>query len=563
MNLSKLRIIILVLAIGFILSVVGVFIFREPIKETINGIRSERLVTKAEEAFSQDLWEQAARQGKAAYYLDGENKAIQLLVARALLKQRDRSAVDWWKLVIDEPDLPVEELRLLTEVLLTSGELEDGMAFLGRLMVLDGDNPETRRLWLTALQMERRYSRMLTLAGELAGSGSEDWSIHQLHMSMQESFAGKGGEKLVIEHLRSLVEEDGPLSLRAARELAAHPTVDAETRLLATNYLEENAQDDLDILYGRSIEVKAGILVRDELFPILDRILEEPTREEVEELTRWAGWMGAVPWFLENITWDAYTATGADADLYLGLLYNEGAYQRLLSLTEREYTERRAGSSALLYYRAAALEQLGMLEEAKAALELAVEVVDPTQAADIEGFLVRDNRWNLLVRLYEIILQDEPGNPVYLLKALGAYYYLGDQTSLEGTLEQIELGEYDSEPGKASFLLYLRLLLDGYSPELNRRIESLMAQYPEVFEFRLVLGVSYLLQGSPDVASGFLAGMPQLGRNSPRYLRVAAILLGVSRESLLFPEESEFLLPREAFLLSRRLVQSNPGAGGE
>ncbi|NDV62338.1 hypothetical protein G0Q06_07750 [Puniceicoccales bacterium CK1056] len=563
MNFSKLRILILVIIVAVFVSIGGVFIFREPIKQTVNGIRSERLVSKAEEAFSQELWEQAARQGKAAYYLDSENKAVQLLVARALLKQRDRSAVDWWKLVIDEPDLPIDELRLLTEVLLTAGELEDGTTFLGRLMILDGENPETRRLWLTALQMERRYSRMMSLAGELAGSGSEDWSIHQLHMSMQENFYGEKGEELVIDHLRRLIEEDGPLSLRAARELAAHPTVDTKTRLLATDYLEEHPQDDLDILYGRSVAVKSGALDRDELFPILDQILEAPSSEELQELTRWATWMDAVSWFLDTVSWETFIGTGANGELYLRLLYNQGAYDRLLTLTEREYKDRQAGSSALLYYRAAALEQLGFLDEASAALELAIDVVNPTETTEIEGFLVRDNRWDLLVKLYEIILKDEGGNPIYLLKALGAYYYIGDQTNLERILEQIELGEYDAEPGKASFILYLRLLLEGYRPELNRRLESLLTQYPEVFEFRLVLGVSYLLQGRQDVASGFLQGMPELGRTSPRFLRVAAILLGVSRESLIFPEESEFLLPREAFLLSQPRGQSTPQEGGE
>jgi hypothetical protein len=557
MNKTKLRIFILAGIIIVVVSIGGIFLFKGPIKKTINGIRSDRLTVKAQEAFSQELWEQAARQGKAAHYLDEQNKEIQLLVARALLKQRDRSAVEWWKLVIDQPDLPVDELRLLTEVLLNSGELEDGTDFLGRLMVLDGENPETRRLWLTALQMERRYSQMMSLSGELASSGSDDWSIHRLHMSMQENFSGEKGEEMVIEHLRSLVEADGPLSLRAARELAAHPTVDSATRIMATSYLEENAEDDLDILYSQSVEVKAGILDWVELLPILERILAEPDKEVLEELTRWAGWMGATSWFMDNVSWETYYKSGANVEPYLRLLYNGGAYQQLLALTEREYTEREKGASALLYYRAVALEQLGQQEQAAATLELAIKVVDPTEASEIESFLVRDNRWNLLVKLYQIILKDEPGNPAYLLKALGAYYYTGDQTQLLITLEQIKPGQYDSEPGKASFILYLRLLLEGYSPELNRSLESLFARYPEVFEFRLVLGVSYLLQGRPDVAAGFIEDMPKLGRSAPRFIRVAAILLGESREALLFPDESQYLLPREAFLLSQRRVESS------
>jgi hypothetical protein len=110
--------------------------------------------------------------------------------------------------------------------------------------------------------------------------------------------------------------------------------------------------------------------------------------------------------------------------------------------------------------------------------------------------------------------------------------------------------------------MYLRLILNGYTPELHRRLESLFTQYPEVFEFRLVLGVSYILQNQPEVAAGFIENMPKLNRSSPRFLRVAAILLGSPRESLIFPDESQFLLPREAFLLSQK-VESTPAGAGE
>lgn len=558
MNISKIRVWILGAAVLALVLVVGIFLLRGPLKSAVNGIRADRLQAKAEEAFAQGLWEQAARQGKAAYYLDEDNKAIQLLLARALLKQRARTAVDWWKLVINEPNLPVDELRLLTEVLLNSGELEEGNDFLSRLMELDGENPETRRLWLTSLQMQRRYSRMMSLASELATSGSDDWSIHRLHISMQENFSGEDGEKLVIEHLRALVEEDGPLSLRAARELAAHRSVDSESRLLATQYLREHSANDLDILYARSVEVNEGVLDREELFPLLEKIIETPDREVLEELTRWAGWMGAGAWFLEEVPWETYYESGADVEPYLRLIYNEGAYKRLVELTEREYKERQQGASAMLYYRAVALERLGLPDQANATLELAIEVVDPTETSDIENFLARDGRWELLVNLYEIILKDEPGNPIYLLKALGAYYYIGDQTKLLRVLDQIKVGQFDSEPSKASFILYLRLILQGHTPERHRRLESLFAQYPEVFEFRLVLGVSYILQDQPEVATGFIESMPALNRSSPRFLRVAAILLGKPRESLMFADEGQYLLPREAFLLSQKRVESTP-----
>jgi hypothetical protein len=106
-------------------------------------------------------------------------------------------------------------------------------------------------------------------------------------------------------------------------------------------------------------------------------------------------------------------------------------------------------------------------------------------------------------------------------------------------------------PAAKGFLLYLRIILFDANEEDHLKLEKLLSDYPEIFDGRLVLGVSYLLRGKPSIARGFLQGMPELSSRAPRYLRVCAMLLGVPNDDLISLPETEYLLPREQFLISR------------
>ena len=163
-----------------------------------------------------------------------------------------------------------------------------------------------------------------------------------------------------------------------------------------------------------------------------------------------------------------------------------------------------------------------------------------------------------LIRFLESLLDANPGNSVILFKLLAAAYYIGDQDKVSEVLERIEPGEYDDQPAQASFVTYLRLILEGPSTELHEKVEALLTEYSEVSDFRPVLGLSYLLQGNMEVARQFSEGIPELDPAMPRFIRIASILLGRDRESHLLPGEFEYILPRERYLISRYAVESNP-----
>jgi tetratricopeptide (TPR) repeat protein len=528
-----------------------VFLLKDQLIQQINEARGDRLFEQAQEAFEEERWEAASRMGTAAHYLKPEDEAIQLLVARAFLKQRRGEAVHWWKQVLDSGDLPLDELQILTSALMNSNQLEEALPFLARLVELEPNDPETQRLWLRSLQLQRRLSKVMELSSGFVREGSEDWSIHRQYIRMQDSLAGSEGVERANAHLRELITLDNPLSLLAARELGVRDDISSEDRLLVAGYLERQGEDSLDGLLAKSLMVKEGMLDLEELTSPAMAALEGAEDPDLDQLMRWSLWMGVSKWLTEAIDWREYQQKGGDADLYFMALLRQGAYRSLIQLTESEISGEEEASALHLYYRARAWEELGNLEQALQTLNLAIDVVDPGSSMALERYLVRDNRWDLLVRLYAMLLEENPGNIVYRQKNLAALYYIGDQEGLQVALGNVEIEEFDEQPALQAFVIYLKMLVEGHSMDYHERLEDLMAEYPDIFDYRLVLGVSYRLLGEDDVGRSLIDGMPDLTLAAPRYIRVSSALLGQSAERVLEPGEWEYLLPKELYLLSQ------------
>lgn len=342
----------IVLSASLVIAVAGtgIFLLGDPIRSGLNRVRAERLMERAEAAFGAEDWNDAARLARAAHYLQPANRQIDLLVARSLLKERSPSAIDWWKRILSEPDLPVDELRSITYAVLQTRDLDSGLLFLSRLMQLDADHPDTQRLWLVSLGMQGR-------------------------LGSAQAYA----EKMDLEFT-----------------------------------IVPGKQDDSDALASN---------------------------------------------------------------------------------------------------------------------------------------LFQAGEWQLLQQVLERRLREDPDNPEVLVKLLGAHYHAGDPAPLPELLEQVGPGALESQPVWESFVNYLDLLINGFSPATHQRLEALLARYPEVFEYRLVLGLSFLLHGQPNLARGLIVDMPDMPLATPRHLRVCAILLGLPETDLLPPAERELLLPRERSLI--------------
>lgn len=550
-RLNKVALVFGIFLIGMGTVLLVGYLVRGSIKSVINGYRAERLFEQAQSEFAAENWAQASRKGVAAFYLDTGNPDIRLLIARSYLKQRQPAAIEWWKLALNHPDIPLDELRELTDVLLGVNRLDDGLLFLSRLVELDGMNPATQELWFKALTLQARYTNSLALASDLIAEGTDEWAVHRHYISMQEALAGDKGRSLAIGHLTQLITSDSSLSLYAARELAGRKDAPLDARLMAADYLIQSGKTEIDGLYAKSVQVREGVADSETLKPVLESILEEPGEQGLADLARWAIWMDWADWFVERVDWQTFRENGNEPELYLRTMVEAGLNQKLIALSQQLGTSGGNDSPVFLYYRALAWENLGDHEQAEEILTLATQVIDPAESKTLERYLKRDNRADLLLNLYESQLKDNPGDPILLQSLISTHYSLGHQDALESLLRQVETTDYTGIPPMQSFTLYLKLLLAEDTTELHKDLESLLARYPEVFDFRMVLGVSYLLQGQQQLAKEFADQMPSLSLSAPRYLRICAMLVGKGDKELLAPGEIELLLPRERLLLSQ------------
>lgn len=538
----------------------GLFLARDSIRNGLNEWRADGLREEAEEAFSAGNWALASRKGIAAHYLRSGDPRVDLLVARATLKQRQAGTVDWWKRVADQPELPADELRELTEILLNSNRIQDGLFFLNRLVEIDGMSTATHRLWFQALQMQARYSNSMNLAADLIDRGSDEWDIHRHYVAMQEALAGERGGMTAREHLLKLMEEGSALGVHAAREMAGRRDYPVEDRLTAARYLQEHAETQMDRLYAISVQVREASADDALLEPVLEVILSEPAPRDLSELGRWAIWMERPAWFADSVTYDDFIANGNDPELYLRILIDAGYAQRVIDLAQRLGTSGGSDSPYFLYFRAKALSQLGQQQQAEATLNLATQVLDARQSSQMERFLLLDNRWDLLLKLYENQLRETPNSPRILQKLISVHYFLGEQDPLEALLERVNLDDFQASPGMLAFMLYLKLILERDPQSLEAyNVEAYLARYPEIFDFRLVVGVQYFLEGQTELAQQMGDKTQQLPLQAPRHLRMSAILVGQGNaKDLIGRTEISELLPRERFLMSLAAQQANP-----
>jgi tetratricopeptide (TPR) repeat protein len=235
-----------------------------------------------------------------------------------------------------------------------------------------------------------------------------------------------------------------------------------------------------------------------------------------------------------------------------------GMTRDLINLAERLGTAGGNNSAPFLYYRAVAWQNLGDAQQAESTLVLASEVVDPAESVTLERYLLRDKRSDLLLQLYENQLKEEPDDPQILQKLAYVHYMLGNQDDLEALVRRVDMDDFTNSPPALTFLLYLKLMVGTSLEETHKEISAYLVRFPELFEFRMLMGVSHLLHGQTDLATGFIDRMPTLNPDSPRFLRVCAVLLGRDRQEFLSLIDEEALMPRERLLLSRTLPASAP-----
>lgn len=520
-------------------------------RERVLEWRSAYLEKRAEDALENGEWSTAARLGASAYYLGEGRGGAALVTARAHLRQRSPLTVDWWRRGLEAADQPVDELRELVTLLLESGAYEESLEFLNRLLLEDPDGWETHSLWMRAMESLKRYGEALAIGEALMGREGVDWAAQRRHLELRSGLLGADGEAAAVQVLRERVVSGGASALDAARMLSQLESLPVEARLVAAEVLVEQGDRPTDALDGLWLMERAGVAKKGSTGERYALILSEAQGKTLTQVALASIRLGQPRWLLEAIEAPEYLQRGGQLEVYFEACLRGGMAGEVLKWAETlDAASIPTGSRALLsYYRAMGHRELGSSEAAAQRLRLAVEIVSPAEVPVLEAKLYATGEWDFLQELYGRLLREAPGQAAYRQKALTVAYMRADQGRIEALLEDLDPEVLEAYPVALSFAIYLRLLSKGWNLADHERLESLVARYPETFDFRLLLGFSHLLAGEEAYARGFTEQMPQLDLAAPRYLRVCASLLGDSGEQWIRPPEHLQLLPRERRLL--------------
>jgi hypothetical protein len=546
------RRVLVINGIAVLALVIGMVLGRQLILDGVQKYRAGKLFAEAKELYEQELWEQASRRGSVAHQLDQENEAIMLLVARALLKERRADAVEWMRKALRSPDVEAEELQLLTRSLLASAQVEEAMDFLARLYEIDPEGLETQRLWLATLEAQRRTSGSYEVLAGLVQDGAEDWSLHERYLSLQRNRGSESWREDTEAHLLGLVRSNQTISRLAARELCGFVDASDAARLEAGRFLERVSEPgSLDQLIAMTVRVQLTGEGEAALLEAATQLLEDGEATGHEELLQWAVWAERLGWLLDRLDWSSYDSSGADEQMYLQALLLDNRHAEVLRITEALGQDGGRDASAVLFFRSQALIGQGLLEDAERVLRIAVQSVNPDNFAVFERLLMSEQRSDLLLELYELVEQARGINPQLRQRLIAMNYQAGNHARIVELIRDLELAEYLFRPEIFPFFGYLKLLTAGDLAATHSLLEEALLEYPEYYDHHVLVALSYQLLGQAGAAQRLAGAVETPGIGAPRFLRVAAVGLGMGASTdMLRPDEWEGLLPPELRLIS-------------
>jgi hypothetical protein len=169
----------------------------------------------------------------------------------------------------------------------------------------------------------------------------------------------------------------------------------------------------------------------------------------------------------------------------------------------------------------------------------------------LERLLMSVQRADLLLELYELIRQARGINPQLRQRLIAMHYQAGNHRRIVELTGDLELEDYLYRPEIFPFFGYLKLLTSSDLEHTHGLLEEALLEYPEYYDHHLVVAISYHLLGQPGAARRLASGVEAPGIGAPRFLRVAAIGLGMGTAAeLLRPDEWDGLLPPELRLIS-------------
>ncbi|MEX0323083.1 MAG: hypothetical protein AB3N63_13045 [Puniceicoccaceae bacterium] len=209
-----------------------------------------------------------------------------------------------------------------------------------------------------------------------------------------------------------------------------------------------------------------------------------------------------------------------------------------------------------LVLRTLSLIALGRLDTVEDNLSLAIESVQIEDLAWLEQILLNLRQFDLILNMYEGF-EAQMVNPLPVQIRLIPYYYqLKRETDLRRVVGEISIDDVSNSLYDQVSTLYFISLYRTDLPGARRRAESLVTDYPNLFEPRLHLGFAYTLSGQAPLAMELIQGWENFNASTNRTVAImlSAILAANGKtdeaRALIKDIPVESLLDQERALVS-------------
>jgi hypothetical protein len=528
------------------------------------SFRAGLLAERASQAYEVGNFQTAFDHAFSASLMAPDDLEIAILRARAALKLERRNPFALWEPILHEPAVTAAHLVELAERLDALGQPQQVNQVLPVLLARDPANERGRELYLQSLYRDFRFTTVERLAGRWIEEGTASWPIHSAFVEALFNYPTEEKRAQGLAHLHRLSERPDTLGLYALRRLLSLPHLDPEETRTCVGRLEahpEAAPEDKVLVLGWRYFREGSIGFNEAHRGVLQLIdIEEP-----QDRKRYLTWLSNMQRFdlvLEKLELETAVRDGELYRLLLNAMIEAGRASEVVTLTIETTAELPLTETAVLVLRARALGALGQQEELNKALDLAVRLSTLDDFQELERELARLNRWRNLGELYWRLMENRMTQSFAAGKLIFSTYYLNDETGLIKALESIKVEQFAGDPNLQCFVSYLKLL---YAPnerlEAAHALEDLIAQHPNLFDFRIVLSLAHLLAGRVEMVERLQPAIPpELPAEQLRYLRVAHHIVRHFAES---PDDRraamagkipfDDLLPRErALLLGQR-----------
>jgi hypothetical protein len=497
------RVVFTVFLVGFIVVLATAY----PAWIAIKKWRSEALISSAEKYFSEGRSYQAYLKGKAAYYMDPDNPEVLAGMIEYSRSVRAPQTMQYGQELIAQGAVSSGALKTLAEEAQRNRTPDLARAFLRRLEAVDPDNEAIVRLRIELLILEGKKTEAYDMAKEVFNEESSAEILGHYASLALESETGEKREELISMLRLETARKDkrglyAGLLLLKNGGLNSVEDVEEVTSLVLEN--PEVSRGHKLIAYSARIET--GMNSIKELRPELDDLFDLGLQAD---RVQYAMWLFNSSHYEEIIRIFDKKDIANDSTLfsiYALAMIETNAKDRALDLL-RSSEAFVLSEIERLILEAQAQRSLGRDEAYVSTVERAIARADINDFKTLEGYLKRLKSRDFLIKLYEKFVTFPTTAAECDANRLLFAYEERDVEEIDQIIQRQRLAAMKDFPASMSLLAYLRGLRKVGLLENIREMETLVAKYPGVIDFRVSLALNYFQQGYIGESGEVLQGV--------------------------------------------------------